>query len=293
MRHYYCLYFPTLATALARRPGGDREERPLVLIQGAGDAAVVTAASPLARARGAFTGMTAGQARIRCGSALFLPDNAGACLDELERLASILRRYATDSVAIGGRDHLLLHIESETAPAVMARRLTALVRSWCCHDVRAGVASSQGAALEAARAARRAPLVDGSPTKLPPAPYTALQEDGIAGASDVRGEGMVALRRDVFRLLCRLEELLAGRAQGFREVRIEVESSDATRVLRLRFENPAHTAGEVLHRLEQHLHSPELVPVRRVRITLERLCPDVRQRAAGEPGAPFALRAAG
>jgi hypothetical protein len=35
------------------------------------------------------------------------------------------------------------------------------------------------------------------------------------------------------------------------------------------------------------------VPVRRVRITLEHLCPDVRQRAAGEPGAPFALRAAG
>ena len=58
-----CLYFPRLALELAWHKRPALRSRPVVLIDGAGDTALVTARSPEAADCGVLAGMQAGQAR--------------------------------------------------------------------------------------------------------------------------------------------------------------------------------------------------------------------------------------
>ena len=155
------LWLPRLPIHLALRNRPSLNGRPLVLLQGHGDEAVATTMSCEAARMGVLPGMSGGNARGRCPGAVFLADNAGACMDELERIAAIIRNRATTRVAMGGRDHLFVAVEDrggrdETA---FARRVAGLVEAWAGHEVRVGVADTREAAVEAAHAARRAPAI--------------------------------------------------------------------------------------------------------------------------------------
>lgn len=161
-----CLFFPRLGIELALRSRPGFRSAAVALLQGAGDDAVVSAASCELAARGVMAGMTAGEARRRVPETRFLPDNANACLESLERAAAILRARATPFVEVGGREHLFLDItrlaHGPSEEARLAGRLAAFAGSWLQSLARAGVADTRADALEAARAARRGPQVVGT-----------------------------------------------------------------------------------------------------------------------------------
>ena len=299
------LWLPQLPINLALRNRASLAGRPVILLQGHGDEAVNASASCEAMRMGVLPGMSGGNARGRCPGAVFLADNAAACLDELERIAMIIRHRATTRVAIGGRDHLVIAIQALDArgEAAAARRLASLVEAWSGNLVRAGVADTRAEALEAAHASRRAPVV---------APIGAGGTDGDAIAAfgtgatlggSIRitaGSGTLATRSAVIRLFTRLQTLLEARGESYREVRLEVEGPEPSRAWNLSAVAPLHSAGEALALLGEQAPADALEDARGVRVSLARLGPDVRVarlavsggRAAGRIAPGMALRRA-
>jgi hypothetical protein len=150
--------------------------------------------------------------------------------------------------------------------------------------VRAGVASSRAEALEAARAARRFPVVcpEASPVHEPPLP--ARQGEIIAAAVSFDVPASDALvRARLVRLLARLSAVLTAREESFREARIEVRRRDGDFAVPLRPSRPFHAAGDLLGLLTVRVPDGGFEGATGLRVVLGRLGPDVRVKpcAAG------------
>ncbi|MEO9254559.1 MAG: hypothetical protein ABI305_03395 [Tepidiformaceae bacterium] len=277
-----CLLFPRLGVQLIRRRQPELCGRAVVTLAGEGDEALVSTASAEASAAGVVIGMLASAGRERILGASFLDDNANECLDLLEQASSILRLRATPTVAIAGREHLFVDLRGLESlfPDEMtaATRLAELVRSWTGCDVRAGVASTREAALDAAHQARRFPVVNGS----------GLTDDGIVVSPSVVTEvhasytwsapaEPVAVRARLVRMLGSLQTVLEGRHESFREVSLELRhASGAAGTVTLHPAMPLHRAGEVLQLLGGKVPDDVLTGIVGLELTLGRLGPDIR-----------------
>ena len=287
-----CLYFPRLASAIARKADDALAQRPVVLINGAGDAAVVASTSVEAATSGIRAGMPAQAARQRCPNAAFLTADPNGCLQVLEEAATILRLRATPNVAVVSGSHILVDLgglESRfTDEAMAATRLASTVKAWTGVDVRAGVGSTPADARTAAESARRFPMI-APPKEEAEATHVGSQQPSrsiaggfaVAATCDAKG-----VRSQVVRLLGKLELLAEGREESFRRVRVEVERTEATETAILSARQPLNTAAEALALLAAHETEGLFEGARNVRVTLERLGPDMRPEAQLQPPAP-------
>jgi hypothetical protein len=284
-----CLVLPNLAIQLCRQAHEDAP-RMLVLLAGDGDGAVVTAVSPGAQAIGITVGMTALAARARCPSAWFGTDNAGNCIEMLESIAAILRLRATNSVAIGGADHIFVSLSGLEAlfpdEALAAAALAALVRSWSGLDVRAGVAATRANALDAARRARRAPVVVENDTAA--SDEIAPWRDETVGARYSFSADATAKesRARLVRMLTATEAILAGREESFREIRLTLQSETQTNTYRLRSHRPLHRAAEAVALLANAVPPDAFESVSAIEVELGRLGPTWEVVAAISPAMP-------
>ena len=222
-----CLFFPRLGVQLVHRANPGLSGRQVALLDGEGDDAVVIAAS----SPDVPPGLAARQARRRSPRIRFVPDNAGACYDELDRLASIIHANATPLVAIGGRDHLFVDIRGLKSrfgdePGI-ARGLAGMARTWSGLEVRAAVAGSRAEALAAARAARRGPLcMRSAGCGASPGPPVVRGRDAVLAAELTlsRAAGTGERRGAVLRALRRLAALGQGREEAPRAVAVRVDT---------------------------------------------------------------------
>lgn len=289
------LYFPKLPMALSagatraeartglaqrRRMGLEpRRECPVVLMQGYGEDAIVSAVSNEAALHGVLAGMTAGEARRRCREAQFRPDNAGACLDALERIATVLAARITPFVEVGARNALLLGIDElpDRETTRLAGGAARLARQWCGTEVRAGVADDPQAAIEAARAARRHPLVcPRMDVTAEIGPLDLHARIRVATRIPVRGgEGVAAAH---FRQLGRRVDLvLEGRSASFREVRLVVLApGQSAKEWRRCVRTPQHDTRALIADLTEATCAETFPVGTEIQITVERLGPDVR-----------------
>ena len=276
-----CLYFPRLAAAIARKDDDTLSQRPVVLVSGVGDSAVVASSSAEAATTGVRSGMTAEAARQRCPGAAFVPANANGCLGALEEAASILRLRATPNVAIVSASHILVDLRGLDArfadEAVAATRLAATVKAWTGIDVRAGVGSTPADARTAAESARRFPMIaahkGGSEVRV------ASQNPArvISGSATIsEGADARIVRSRVVRILGQLELLAAGREESFRRVRVEVGRNEGIETAVLSAPQPLHTASEALALLAAHEAEGLFLDATMVRVSLERLGPEMR-----------------
>jgi hypothetical protein len=274
-----CLWLPRLGATLAARSRPALAGRAFVLIAGHGDEAVVADASPEAAALGVLPGLTAGQARCRAPGAVFLADNASACLDELERLASIVALRATTAVAAGGRDTLLIDITNAAGnddEPRLASRLAGLVSAWAGVEARAGVADTRAGALDAARFARRWPVVT------PPGDRDAPAEDLIVPIHREHLEARpssLASERAAARLAALLDALLSARGLTFRQLTLSVGDGGTTTELRVSTGTPQTSCATALEAARQRAGTT-LEASATVRVRLERLGPLVPIAAA-------------
>lgn len=288
-----CLYFPRLSTILARRTQGISRHVPLVLVSSVGDQALVAGASVEAAMAGVTNGMSAGAARERCPAATFLPDNANAALEALEQVASILRISATPFVGIVSREHIVISLggldDRFADEASAAERLASLARERSGLDVRAGVGDTIDEAREAARAARRCPVI---------APVTGSVEDRIAAYDESRHlaaavtfagtEDARVVRASLMKQLGRLEDLLEGRDESTRRIRLVLERRGIGETLLVDSPAPMHSAAEVAQLLSAQTSDETFNGVTSLTIACERLGPSVRVERAQMPVAPRA-----
>lgn len=272
-----CLLFPRLAVQLALRHRPELKGRTLVFLQGHGEDALVAAATCDASARGLLVGMTAAEARHRVPRARFLPDNAGDCLDELERLADIIRRRATPLVEIAGREHLFIDItglvSSGQAEAAVAAALARIATSFTGCTARTGVASTRAEALEAARASRvSVGLVPASGANEPPiAPH---RREAIAAEATADSE--LRLRARLSRALRHLDVVLDSRDASFREAKLLLSGPDGEHEISFRLRTPASTTAPLAAAIEE---APAMLAgATGARIELSRLGPCVQIR---------------
>lgn len=267
-----CLWSPRVSATLALRQRPALAGRPFVVIAGRGDDALVADASPAALAEGVLAGMRAGQARFACPRAVSVPDNAGACLDELERAGGIVGRRFGLRWAAGGREHLLFELprESTADEARLARQAAAVAVAWSGLEFRAGVASTVARAREVARAARRWPVIEpanDTPAKgINPLPGQLAVELRTAARSSVAAAVLVAGKQ--------LTRLLAAYDASFREATLEVSDGSETQSWRLKPPVPLHDAAMAAEQLVAAL--PGGTAGVRLRLALGRLGPDVR-----------------
>jgi hypothetical protein len=278
------LWFPRLPIQVLLRQHPELHGRTAILLQGHGDDGLVAACTPGATALGVVPGVLAGQARLRCPGARFLPDNARACLDELDRLAAIIRTRATIPVAIGGRDYLEANVTALAADlgeAQAVARLLELARAWTGYDVRAAVAGTRLEALEAARATRRGPaFVPASAESLVEPPIARGTPGPIRASARLPVDASpLSAREALFRLLGRLDVILAGRAESFRELRVTFAGTDGSaRSLTVRPAHPLHAATAALEALGPRLPADAFEDCASLSVELGRLGPDTRVR---------------
>ena len=274
-----CLVFPRLAIQLARRAHPELQRRPLVLLAGQGDFALVAAWSVEAAVTGVEAGMLATTARSRCPNATVLPYEAAAQLDVLEDAVSILRRRATPAVAIGGPDHVFVDLArleavfaGEQAAAV---GLSGFVRSWTGLDVRAGVGSTRSSALVVARSALQNPVVASDDAT--PAERLVVEPDATLSAGTCWPESCDAreFRLRLVRLCARLETVLRAREESFRSISVEVTGPSGP-VCRhaLASRAPMHTASEALSLIGPALDHWRPNGITHVELSLSRLAPE-------------------
>lgn len=274
------LMFPRLAIQLARSARPELSARPIALLAGVADAALVSAVSAEGTAAGIEIGMTAEAARDRCPAVVTLPDNANECLEVLERIASILHTNATPNVAIASREHILVDLaglEHRFADeAAAAGGIAGLIRSRTGLEVRAGVGSTGGEALVAARRARRFPIVCAE------APHVAAESPrprrGDISAVHAWREtpAPVAARARLVRMLAALESMLAGRGESFRQLHITLRGADgAVTTMALRTPRPFHHANEALEFLATTFAADSFDHLREIEVQLARLGPSM------------------
>jgi hypothetical protein len=166
---------------------------------------------------------------------MFLPDNVSACVDELERIASIIRKNATLSVAIASQTRLMIDITDANDEQRTAERLLSLARQWTRMDVRAGIGSSRALAESAVMHCRRGVAIDTRPA---PADEPPLAVPAPVKGRLTLGTDCAANRQRLYGLVARLERLQEGFGQACREVRLRAVSPDMTLVRTLRFDRP-------------------------------------------------------
>lgn len=276
-----CLYFPRLASAIARKGDDSLAQRPVVLVSGVGDGAVVAGASVEAATTGVRAGMTAEAARQRCPGAAFVTENSNECLGVLEQATSILRLRATPNVAIVSGCHILVDLrglDSRFADeAVAATRLAAMVKGETGVDVRAGVGSTPADARTAAESARRFPMIAAEAAASEVRITSQNPARTISGSAALTaGADARTVRSRVVRLLGQLELLAAGREESFRRVRVEVERSEGIETAVLSAAQPLHTAAEALALLAAQETDGLFLGAMAVRLSFERLGPDMR-----------------
>lgn len=269
------LFFPRLGIQILRGASPEHAGRPTGLLSGEGDGALLAAVSVEATASGVEPGMTALQARQRCPAIAFERDNAGACLDQLEAVAAILRTRATTSVAIVSRNAIALSLEgleSRFADEMAAAQgILALARSWSGLDVRAAVASSVDAAVCAASKARRFPVIsDGPGGEIALPAYESLS---AAFAWDAPTTADLALAR-LGRMVASLRPVMAVYNQSYRSVRLEVERHGRSTAHVLRAREPFHLAEEAMALLRSRFGG-ELEGATAIRVTLQGAGPAV------------------
>jgi hypothetical protein len=280
-----CAWFPKLDVDLVVRQRATLAGRPVVLLQGHGDRALVSGVSCEAGRLGILPGMSAGQARRRSPAAVFLADNSGACLEEIERLATIVRTRVTTRVAVGGRDHLFVAIDGDDGDdeKALALRVMGIVRAWADRPVRGGLAATRQEALEAARASRRGLLI------VPPA---ATPDDAAAVASSSPAEvtarrtfpaalSGLAARAAVAALLARAETIIAARGQGFRRVTVEVTGPGGVVDAAGSTAQPLYAGSEAMALVASQLSPESLEGATAIAVRLGRLAPDVRVKPLG------------
>ncbi len=274
-----CLVFPRLGVQVARLKDPSLSGRPVVLLAGEGEGALVTVASVEATAAGVEAGMTASHARERCPAVAVVRDNAGECLDGLEAIASILRTRATTDVAIVSRDAVAVSLsgldDRFDGEAAAAAGLARLARSWSGFDVRAGVAGSLDGAMAIARTARRFPAVcreEGAATGgLPLYPGTIAARASLAGVASAAEAGA---KLDA--LLAKLETAIEVHGLSFREVTIEVMRPSVDRAYRLTSETPLHRAAEARALILSRLGPAVVAGASGLAVAARRIGPSVR-----------------
>lgn len=296
-----CLYFPRLEIEIALRHSPHLSGRSIALLSRPGEDGLVTAVSARAAGHGLMAGMVAAEARRRDPGCVFLPDNAGAAFDELERIASIIRRRSTPLVEVGGTSHLFVDLESMgdayASEAMAARRLQQLAGAWAGMSVRVGAGSTRGAARAAAmRGIFSEAASDGGDNETEP-PVAPFVERTLSVSIVLKG-GMAApgSRETAARALARLQAVLDARAEAFREVRICVDCGDGPRETVERYLNPVGATDRALSAIEAHACDSHDGAPHAVRVTLGRLCPGTRdgmKSTAGEAGLPGGGVAAG
>jgi hypothetical protein len=217
--------------------------------------------------------------------AVFLADNGGACLDEMERVARIARARATTRVEVGGRDHLFIAIDGEDAEheRELALRLMGIIKAWADRPVRGGLSDTRQEALEAARSSRRGLLVT--------PPRTGAGDAGAIGPLEerslaVRQEFLQRLpglgaRATLGALLARAERLLEARGEGFRTVAVTVSCDGGTFHASGASPQPLHTAAEAMALLAPQLPAESLDGTASIEAVLGRLSPDIRVKPLG------------
>jgi hypothetical protein len=275
-----CFFFPRLPLQVCLRERPHLQDRPVVLLSGHGDEALVAAASSAASTSYVIPGMSAGQAHQRCPGAVFLPDNPGECLGLLERVAAMLRLRATPLVAVSGRDHLFVDLQGIPGEeSAIAANLASLVRAWTGFEVHAGVAASRAVALEAARPARGLPAVLPPGRQAAEAPLEPFANRELSASLELPPIGSeLVVRAAITRLLATLQPLLDGRRESFRTVRIDVEAEGGVRSLNVHCAQPLHRTLDAVDLLAGASELASLTDPSRVRVTLGRLGPDVRVR---------------
>ncbi len=273
---YAVLSFPRLPIQLARRLRPDAV-KPLGLLRGSGDGALLAAVSVEASAGGVEAGMTVSQARQRCPGIEFAPEQPARVLAALEAVVAIIRTRATPHVAILSRNELVLSLDSLDSSfadeGAAALSIVGLARNWSGLDVRCAVASSIAEASAAARTARRFPVLC-PPNEAAPEPLPRFEPLSAHFAWDapVAAE---AVDSRIARLGATLAATAPAWPQSYREVRLEVRYGSASRVFTLRPEAPLHTVHEALSLIRTRVPLAELAGATEVRFTLAMPGPDL------------------
>ena len=271
------LTFPRLGVQLLREASPEFTGRPVALLSGDGDSALVSTVSCEATKDGVEPGMTVDQARQRCPAIAFERDNARECLERLESMISILRTRATTSVAIVSRNAIVLSLdgfggrfsdESAAAQAVLG-----IVRNWSGLDVRGAVGSNLEDALSASRTARRFPVVldegrtaDGRLPGFEPI-SAAHRFGGPAAAKDVTAR--------LSRMAASMEALLAANPASYRRVTLEIERGAYRTAFVCRPTQPIHRASEALELVRSRVAPADLEGATAVHLRLDGPGPSV------------------
>ena len=284
-----CLYLPGLGMQLVARRRPELAGRPVVMLDGAGASATVVEARGALPGKATLTGIPAAQARARCPRAVFLPDNLGDCLDELERVAAVVSRQATPLVEVGGRSHVfvdLAGLDGRFASEVQAaERIAGLVSEWSGLAVRAGVAGARAEALEAARGARSGPMV------VAPAGQLALDhERPIRGSGEVSGSEALPPGTDAERarerlaaLVARVTKLVTVSERGFRRLEITIEGAGATQQIRARSAVPVLDPARALALVAGPVSSTTFDGAARLSVTASGLVPSCASTQEARP----------
>ena len=267
---FLALVLPRLGIQLLRSSRADLVGRPVGLLSGEGDAALVSVVSCEATADGAEPGMTVLQARQRSRGIAFERDNARECLEKLEGLASILRTRATTNVAIVSRNAVAIELDGFdaqfTGEGAAAHALLAVARNWTGLDVRAAVASTVEEAVHAARTARRFPVVLGQSESS----AAVLPEHAPIAASfawDTPVEGAAVIER-LSRMVASFQPLMSAYGSSFRLVTVEMSHGAYRSQLNIRPSQPIHRPSEVLELLKSRLSASVLDGLTTIRVTL-------------------------
>lgn len=293
------LHFPRLGVQLARGAEPQLRGLPVALVSAEGDHGLVAVASAEAGAAGVVAGMSIEAARGRAPRLVVRRDEAGADLDLLDSVAAIIAARATPLVAIVSRETIAVDLrglgsrfagESHAAEAI-AR----LVRDWSGCDVRAGVAGTVEAAIQAARGPGRCATVapdDGTNDSLP-APRESLSArahwDGVRDAAVVEAK--------LVRGLTTLETVMASLPASYRQVSFVLDAGGGRRRWTVPAARPFHTAAEAFELLRASVPALAMAGASGFEVRVERPGPDVRvapwrhpQVAARPAGGPEAAR---
>ncbi len=264
-----------------------------MLLQGHGNDALVSTVSTEGSAAGVVPGMTAAEARRRSPRATFLADNSGECLDVLEHLGSIISTKATPFVALGGRDHLFITVSRENVPdngsvasVATVAQLARLAKSWSEFNVVVGVGADEQSARLAAQASTSRALRCSSAQVEGRAVSLADSQQPIVGSTRLSETSTLAERRAaVVRLVHRMDALVEGRGESFRDVEVTL----AGRRFSSQPRQPLHSFADILPLMAGGAFDEALAEAEEITVRLGRRGPDVRVRAVN--GAPRQLSA--
>lgn len=275
---YAVLNFPRLPIQLARRAEPDLCGRPLALVRGEGDGALLSSVSVEATADGVEPGMTGLQARQRCPGIGLVPEHPGHSLALLESVIDMIRARATTNVAFVSRNEVVLELDGMECQfgdeSAAATAILGLVRSRTGLDVRCAVASSIAEAACAARTARRFPMLC-APSEAAAEALPAFEPLSASFAWDAPASGQAVDLR-IARLAGTVDVAAEAYRQSYREVRVELSYGPYRRAFVLQPGTPLHTAAEALALVRARIAAAELAGATEVRITLSRPGPDVR-----------------